>query len=127
MQSAFLTPVWIESLNLPLKYKPFLVLEEIRYYSELLGREIVVPKGYRTDFASIPWWARTIFPPSGEYRNAAIIHDWLCDQEPKDCNDHQAAMVLREAMRVINVREWKVKTIYRAVRIGGPRFHKGAL
>lgn len=44
-----------------------------------LGRYGVyaVPPGYLTDFASVPrllWW---VFPQSGRWNPAAIVHDWL--------------------------------------------------
>lgn len=40
--------------------------------------KIVVPRGFETDFATIPrfvWW---LLPPTGPWRGAAVIHDWLC-------------------------------------------------
>lgn len=38
---------------------------------------IVIPKGFKTDLASMPrifWW---IVPPFGDYNEAAIVHDYL--------------------------------------------------
>ncbi len=40
---------------------------------------VTVPAGYPTDFASTPkliWW---VYPPTGHYQHAAILHDWLYD------------------------------------------------
>lgn len=42
-----------------------------------LGGKILVPKGFTTDLASTPRIAWTFFPPSGRYKTAAIVHDWL--------------------------------------------------
>lgn len=39
-----------------------------------------VPSGFVTDLASIPWGVRAIFPRDGLYREAAVLHDWLCAQ-----------------------------------------------
>ncbi|MAK60467.1 MAG: hypothetical protein CMK09_05775 [Ponticaulis sp.] len=38
---------------------------------------LVVTRGYKTDFASLPWVARLFFSPFADYAEAAIIHDWL--------------------------------------------------
>lgn len=38
----------------------------------------VVPRGFVSDFATVPkflWW---MFGPTGKYTAAAILHDWLC-------------------------------------------------
>jgi hypothetical protein len=38
----------------------------------------IVPKGFVSDFATVPkflWW---LFGPTGKYTAAAILHDWLC-------------------------------------------------
>lgn len=42
------------------------------------GRSFVVPRGFVTDFATVPrifWW---MFGPTGLYTWAAILHDWFC-------------------------------------------------
>lgn len=36
-----------------------------------------VPVGYRTDFASVPRLLWTLFPQSGRWDPAAVVHDWL--------------------------------------------------
>ena len=41
----------------------------------------VVRKGFKTDLASIPrllWW---LFPPLGNYKSAAILHDLNCETD----------------------------------------------
>lgn len=38
---------------------------------------LVVPQGFQTDLASIPWAARWLIPASGPWQRAAVIHDWL--------------------------------------------------
>lgn len=38
---------------------------------------IVVPTGFVTDFASIPWGLWNLFPPLGPWARPAIIHDFL--------------------------------------------------
>lgn len=50
---------------------------EYRVGSAEAGPIIVVPVGFETDFASIPWGVRNTFPPLGRHARAAIIHDFL--------------------------------------------------
>ena len=38
---------------------------------------VEIPNGFITDFASVPRLFWNIFPPIGNYRNAAIVHDYL--------------------------------------------------
>ena len=38
---------------------------------------IVVPEGFVTDFASTPKWCWMIYPPTGHYQRAALLHDYL--------------------------------------------------
>lgn len=55
------------------------VYQEFEYYQETNKEsKIVVPKGFKTDLASIPriFWA--ILPKNGKYQKAAILHDYLC-------------------------------------------------
>lgn len=44
------------------------------------GRDdrIVVPVGFRTDFASVPRSLQWLAPSTGKYTLAAILHDFLC-------------------------------------------------
>lgn len=39
---------------------------------------LVIPKGFVTDFASIPWWARWRYDPTDpRWRAQSVIHDYL--------------------------------------------------
>lgn len=94
------------------------------------GQLIVVPAGFATDLASIPWPARGLLPPDGPWAKAAVVHDylyrtqgwvdvdgafqWLYDREDAD-------KVFREAMEVVGVPPLKRDIIYRAVRWFGGR------
>jgi hypothetical protein len=39
--------------------------------------DLEVPAGFVTDFASVPRPLWSIFPPTGKYAPAAVLHDWL--------------------------------------------------
>jgi len=107
-----------------LKDAPFEVLEEFVYCTDVLPglRIIRVPVGYRSDFASIPRFMWRVIPPSGKYREAAVVHDYLCDVEPKLCGHIQAAEVFNEAMKDLNVKSWRRKLMVSAVKRFGPKF-----
>jgi hypothetical protein len=55
------------------------LLEPLEYHvgSAESGRVIVVPCGFETDFASIPFGVRNLFPALGRWGRPAIIHDFL--------------------------------------------------
>lgn len=46
-------------------------------FDELGESVILVPAGFITDFASMPFGVRNLFPPIGIYARPAIIHDLL--------------------------------------------------
>jgi len=53
------------------------------YISGLLHQEITIPKGFVTDYASVPrylWW---LYPPVGGYDDAAVVHDYLYECGPE--------------------------------------------
>ena len=78
---------------------------------------IKVPKGFQSDFASIPRLFWMILPPDGEYTGASIIHDFLYfiqDRSRVTCDK-----IFLEAMLVLGVSLWKRRIMYRAVRLFG--------
>lgn len=92
------------------------------YHSNITNKRYTAPKGFVTDFASVPripfafeLFGDTIHAP-------ATIHDWLYSSgiEERDVADS----ILQEAALSINVPKWKVTLIYYAVRLFGSKFYK---
>jgi len=54
------------------------LIQDFQYRSDILGL-ITVPAGFYTDFASIPWLFRPVFP-TNYFSHAATIHDYLYRQ-----------------------------------------------
>ncbi len=79
-----------------------------------LGLRVCVPEGFVTDYASVPRLLWSIFPPAGEYKRAAVVHDYLCTT--KTCSRFMADAVFREAMRELGVPRWRRIAMYYAVR-----------
>ena len=95
---------------------------ELRYYSELLGREIVVPAFYKTDLASVPKIAHSFMHPASKHiRAAALIHDYIYTDLCSEMTKAQADAVLRAAMGqvVCPAPMWKRNVVWVAVRLGG--------
>ncbi len=108
--------------------RDWLVLEDFYYDTDIpiKGYRVDVPKGFVTDFASIPrvLWSVVGAPAEGKYRKAAVIHDYLY-RTPGKATRAQADAVLNEAMIVCGVGRWTRWTIYAGVRVGGSGSYKG--
>jgi hypothetical protein len=142
--SSFTTPLLLEFDYDGDPKKPFKVIEAFSY---LVGnsdeRWITVPKGFRTDFASIPRPFRNLFSPTGRYGKAAVVHDGLyndvfisellIDEGTGDVYENhyhptraESDGIFLEAMKVLQVGWWTRTIVYLAVRIGGGgSFRKG--
>lgn len=115
--SAFLAPLLVEELAEP-DWKLF---ADFSYLSDVLGRTIVVPAGFVTDFASVPRVPLAYWLTGGTANKPAVIHDWLY----RTCSAarDEADMVLREAMGVIGQPAWRCQTMYAAVRAFGAQHY----
>ena len=98
--------------------------EDLQYRSTLLldatphdGDVIRVPKGFITDFASVPAMLRGVLPPWNVWGCAAVLHDHLYWTQYLDRDI--ADSVLLEAMRVLGVDDAIAALIHTGVRVGG--------
>jgi len=79
----------------------------------------IVPDGFLTDFASVPWFLAWIVPPYGRgWTKPAILHDFLYS-ETGNCSRFLADSLFREAMYSEGVPFWRRALMYYAVRICG--------
>jgi hypothetical protein len=93
-------------------------------YVDPAGKEWNVPDGYKTDGASVPAALWALYPPfTGNYRSAAVIHDFYCDNKQRSWQDTH--MVFYFAMRASHVDEKTAKLMYVAVYLFGPRWGPG--
>ncbi len=75
---------------------------------------VKVPRGYRTDFASVPRLLWPIVNPTGPWRAAAVVHDWLCDRcVRRPLVDAIFYCIMVEDARI---KPWQRCLIYGAVR-----------
>ena len=92
--SSFTKPLVVKVETPPV----FILEEEFEYYRTGDKNDIIkIPKGFDTDFASIPRIFWSFLPPTGTKRNqyskAAVLHDWVYDElceypvhSRKDCD-----------------------------------------
>ena len=79
------------------------------------GETVAVPRGFVTDFASVPRLLWFFVAPWGRHGPAAVLHDygyWLQDPPDRRYWDH----VFDEAMRVLEVHPWTRRLLFLAVR-----------
>ena len=81
------------------------------------GRTIVIPVGYKTDFASVPRMLRGIVQPGGNHNLATLIHDWLYDNQLYSRKFADQEMLYW--LKMIGCSKIKAYTMYYAVRLGG--------
>ena len=67
------------------------------------GREfyVIIPKGFVTDFGTVPKWAQWIINPRGKGERAYVLHDWLCITGI--CSPYTADNILYSAMKYCDV------------------------
>lgn len=93
------------------------------YYADDAGnplREVIVPEGFVTDFASTPKLFYPIFPPIGIYNKAAMVHDFLYTAGSDSAITREDAdRFFLQAMEVLKVPSWKRRLMFFAVRLFG--------
>ncbi|WP_298331446.1 DUF1353 domain-containing protein [Asticcacaulis sp.] len=100
--------------------KLYTLNDEFPYCDRLTGKVVVVPKWFRTDFASVPWFGQFAVNTDGPTIRAAIVHDWLyAIGEPGKRQD--ADDIFYRAMRKWGVSEIEARIAYNAVRTGGEK------
>lgn len=89
------------------------------YYSAILGREVEVPEGFKTDFASVPRLPVVFLFMGNAVHEAAVVHDFLYSVHYDDCPRQIADKVFREACIACGSYAWKAELFYAGVRLGG--------
>lgn len=98
--------------------KFWITVEDMIYQIGSTNERIVVPKGFVTDFASIPQtlWSLGL-SPYGRYSRAAVVHDYLYWSQ--GCTRDQSDRLLVLAMKESDVSGFDEFLVYQGVSIGG--------
>lgn len=101
----------------------WVVYEDFIYVSPRIT--VHVPKGFETDFASIPraLW-RWMSPTDKRIGKPSIIHDWIYRTPAVPFTRQQADNELREAMKCVGASAFDRNAVYWAVRAGGGQAFK---
>lgn len=89
---------------------------DLVYYSKIMESYIIVPKGFCSDFATVPRFLWGIYPPQGKYSRAAVLHDYLL--ECPQYSDLLADRIFWEACRASDVIKISSAFLYAGVTIG---------
>ena len=102
------------------------VTQAFRYYFDDPSENtyVEIPVGYLTDGASVPRFFWDLLPPLGSYGQAAVLHDFLCENlyqikngEKTPITRTQADDALKDAMVALDVPRWKRNVIFIAVAV----------
>ncbi len=93
----------------------------VAYLSHKQWIAVLTPKGYVTDFASIPSFGHWLISPFGKHAEAAVVHDWLYTLGKKgDGRGRKVAdRTFRRALKLVGVGWLRRHIMYWAVRLGG--------
>ncbi len=112
MSARFATPLQVERRN-----HQWMLTAELIFVSEVLGRLVVVPAGFITDFASVPRLPFAYWVAGDTAHDAAVVHDFL--YKSGGTTRAQADAVFREAMAVIGEPWWRRNLMWAGVRLFG--------
>lgn len=103
------------------------VLNRALVYEARNKELIVVPRGFKTDYASIPGFLRGwIDQDSGQIRDAAVLHDYLYSiGKELGYSRYDADYYFYEAMRSLGMGRIKAWTAWVAVRSFGRSHYIG--
>lgn len=99
--------------------KYWVLQQDLEYEHPDTNKNVVIPRGFVTDLASVPRLFWVAFPPCGKYTSAAVLHDYLYWVQSQDCDRKCADDVLLLAMKEADVDLVTRESIYNAVRLGG--------
>ena len=95
------------------------LLAPLEYESDYMMRTIVVPKDFRTDFASVPRLPLAFLLVGGKGKRAAVVHDFLYSGGIEGVSRDVADRVFGEALLASGYSKWVAGLMYAGVRFGG--------
>jgi len=97
----------------------FLIYKPIRYVLSN-GKEIIIPKGLETDFASIPRFFWRLFPPHlKKYRQGAVVHDYLYMTKDVVTSRAFADAEFRRMLIMKKTPKWQAWLFWAVIRLFG--------
>ena len=82
--------------------------------------DIIIPRGFYTDFATIPNVLCSFINPKDKYNQAAVLHDYLyVYQDELNIPRKVADFTFLYAMNILGINKYKAKLFYYTVRVFG--------
>jgi hypothetical protein len=117
MKSQFLDLLHVSMID----DKTWVLDADMRYQSRILGDVVTVPKGFTTNFASVPRLPLAYVFFGGVANQASTVHDYL--YATHITTRYKADCIFREAMALTNVSWIKRNLMWLGVRVyGGSHF-----
>jgi hypothetical protein len=102
----------------------WILLDPFTY--ETKDRQVItVPEGFDTDFASIPRPLWAFYPPTGAYKEAAVIHDYMYYMQrlgDEPWSREKVDALFLEAMEELGIPYLRRKLFYYMVRSFGWKY-----
>lgn len=110
---------------MPGSARSFELMEDFRF--SMAGLEFVIPKGFTTDFASIPQRLESFLDNDNPaILRPSIVHDAICDARGdiwgKHYSSFEAAEILRDGMEACGASEGLRDVVFMAVALEGPHW-----
>ena len=99
----------------------FEVAEDMSVDIPEMGVRYWIPRGFRTDLASVPRFLCPVVPTYGRYSTAAVVHDFLYSKGGNEADRCQADWAFFLLMKQLGVRRWRRWIMFIAVRLFGWR------
>ncbi|MDY2585457.1 DUF1353 domain-containing protein [Helicobacter sp.] len=88
------------------------------YSLDSIVHYIIVPKGFCTDFGSVPQLFQGLISPVGNASKAYVLHDFLCVlAHDGRLSRSNADRIFKEALKQVNVKPLAREILYKAVRL----------
>ena len=103
-----------------------ITLSQKNYQNE----KIVIPKGFKTDLASVPRVFNSIINTYGDFMIGSLIHDWLykTDFKRDELGDYKARLLADREMLIwskkYNKNKFENQTMFWGVRSFGAKIYK---
>ena len=120
---------WLTRLDqLELRLLDFRLVElgrNLEFRSRKTGRLYIVPRGFVSDLASVPWWLRSLAPPWQQSARAGLLHDYAyrIGAHPagsiRKITRSEADLLLWEGLRADDVGRIRARAMWAAVRTCG--------
>lgn len=122
MTAEFLSPLRAEQLSA----HTWILTDDLHFLSARYPGVFVAPRGFQTDFASIPLVVGSLIPKTGAYNRVGVIHDagymnaLVTEHGERIFTVKQVAdNLFAEGLEAVGVPAWRRFLMVRAVRLFG--------